>query len=68
CIGSKGILPDDSPIIGDNVDIGQGAQILGGITIADGVRIGAGSIVTKSVFEENVTIVGIPAKIISKNK
>ncbi|KFC39650.1 serine acetyltransferase [Elizabethkingia anophelis] len=68
CIGSKGILPDDSPIIGDNVDIGQGAQILGRITIADGVRIGAGSIVTKSVFEENVTIVGIPAKIISKNK
>ncbi|XJR86936.1 hypothetical protein ACH34I_06070 [Elizabethkingia anophelis] len=50
------------------MDIGQGAQILGGITIADGVRIGAGSIVTKSVFEENVTIVGVPAKIISKNK
>ncbi|MHA7608275.1 serine O-acetyltransferase [Elizabethkingia meningoseptica] len=64
CIGSKGTLPDDSPVIGDNVDIGQGAQILGGITIANGVKIGAGSIVTKSVVEENVTIVGIPARII----
>lgn len=63
CIGSKGISPDDTPIIGDNVDIGQGAQALGGITIADGVKIGAGAIVTKSILEPNVTVVGIPAKI-----
>lgn len=64
CIGSKGGFPDDSPVIGDNVDIGQGAQILGGITIADGVKIGAGSIVTKSVLEPNVTVVGIPGKVL----
>lgn len=66
CIGSKGTFPDDSPIIGNGVDIGQGAQILGGITIADGVKIGAGSIVTKSITEPNVTVVGIPARIVSK--
>ena len=35
CIGSDGGYPDDSPVIGDNVDIGQNAQILGGIRIAD---------------------------------
>ncbi|MEN5130517.1 hypothetical protein [Elizabethkingia anophelis] len=64
CIGSKGSFPDDSPVIGDNVDIGQGAQILGGITIANGVKIGAGSIVTKSVLEQNVTVVGIPGKVL----
>ena len=64
CIGSKGSFPDDSPVIGDNVDIGQGAQILGGITIANGVKIGAGSIVTKSVLEPNVTVVGIPGKVL----
>ncbi len=66
CIGSNGGYPDDSPIIGDNVDIGQFAQILGGIRIADGVRIGAGAVVVKDVLTPNVTVVGIPAKIVEK--
>ncbi|WP_205941096.1 serine O-acetyltransferase [Albibacterium indicum] len=64
CIGSKGTFPDEAPIIGDNVDIGQGAQVLGGITIANGVKIGAGAIVVKSVTELNVTVVGIPGRVI----
>ncbi|MBR4586056.1 MAG: serine acetyltransferase [Bacteroidales bacterium] len=65
CIGSDGGYPDVSPIIGDNVDIGQGAQILGGIRIADGVRIGAGAVVVKDVLTPSVTVVGVPAKIVS---
>ena len=65
CIGSKGTFPDDSPVIGDNVDIGQNAQILGGITVADGVKIGAGAVVTKSIVEPGVTVAGIPARIIN---
>ena len=64
CIGSTGGYPDDSPIIGDNVDIGQGAQILGGIRIADGVRIGAGAVVVKDILDSGVTVVGVPGKII----
>ncbi len=67
CIGSKGSFPDDSPVIGNSVDIGQGAQILGGIIVADGVKIGAGAVVTKSIREPNVTVVGIPAKILKQN-
>ena len=67
CIGSKGTFPDDSPVIGNNVDIGQNAQILGGITIADGVKVGAGAVVTKSIEEPGVTVVGIPARIVNKN-
>jgi len=67
CIGSKGSLPDVAPIVGDNVDIGQGAQILGDIIIADGVKIGAGSIVVKSVLETNVTVAGVPARIINND-
>jgi len=63
CIGSKGTYPDDSPIIGNQVDIGQGAQILGGITLADRIRIGAGTIVTKSVMQTDVTLLGVPGKI-----
>ena len=64
CIGSKGGYPDDSPIIGNNVDIGQNAQILGGIRIADGVKIGAGSVVVKDILTPGATVVGIPGVII----
>ncbi len=64
CIGSNGAYPDDSPVIGDHVDIGQGAQILGGIRIADHVRVGAGAVVVKDVLTPGVTVVGVPARII----
>lgn len=66
CIGSDGGYPDDSPIIGDNVDIGQGAQILGGIKVADDVRIGASAVVVKDILTKGVTVVGIPARIITR--
>jgi serine O-acetyltransferase len=65
CIGNKGGESQDSPIIGDNVNIGQNAQILGGIRIADNVTIAAGAIVVKDVLEPNVTVAGVPAKILS---
>ena len=64
CIGSKGGYPDDSPVIGDNVDIGQFAQILGGIQIADNVKIGAGSVVVEDILTPGLTVVGIPGKIL----
>jgi len=64
CIGNARPDSQDSPIIGDNVDIGQGAQILGGIRVADGVRIGAGSIIIKDVPISNSTVVGVPGKIL----
>ena len=66
CIGSDGGYPDDSPVIGDNVDIGQNAQIIGGIRIADNVRIGAGAVVVKDILTPGVTVVGVPAHIVSK--
>jgi len=53
-----------TPIIGDNVYIGPGAKIFGGITIGDNVAIGANAVVNKDV-PSNVTVGGIPAKIIS---
>lgn len=66
CIGSTGGYPDDSPVIGDNVDIGQGGQILGGIRIADNVKIGAGAVVVKDVLTPGVTVVGVPGHVIEK--
>lgn len=68
CIGSKGGYPDDSPVIGDNVDIGQFAQILGGIRIADNVKIGAGAVVVKDVLTPGVTVVGVPANMVYLSK
>lgn len=65
CIGN--VRPDsqDSPTIGDNVDIGQGAQILGDIRIADNVKIGAGAVVVKDVLTPGVTVVGVPGRIVN---
>lgn len=53
------------PTVGNNVTIGSGAKILGPITIGDGVKVGANSVVLKDV-PANCTAVGIPAKIIYK--
>ena len=49
-------------MIGDNVDIGVGAVIIGNIYIANNVRIGANAVVTKSCYEEGAILVGNPAK------
>ncbi len=56
---------DYVPVIGDNVVIGYGAVILGNTRIAKGVAVGANAVVNKSIDQENVTIAGVPAKIIS---
>ena len=65
CIGNNG-KTEGCPSIGDNVDIGTGAKILGEIQIANGVKIGAGAVVIKSCLGENATIIGIPGKVIEK--
>ena len=52
-----------TPNIGDNVWIGPGAKIYGDINIGSQVQIGANAVVGKS-FDENVTIGGVPAKVI----
>ena len=65
CIGNNGIT-QDVPVIGDNVDIGFGAVIIGGITIASNVKIGANAVVNRSITEENCVVAGVPAKIVKR--
>ncbi|MEO7216481.1 DapH/DapD/GlmU-related protein [Mucilaginibacter sp.] len=68
-IGNKGEIEFsrlDSPIIGNNVNIGANVCILGHITIGDNVKIGAGSIITKDI-PSNCIVVGNPARIIKNN-
>ena len=49
------------PTLGNNVEMGSGSIALGAITIGDGARIGAGSVVIKSV-PPGATVVGIPGR------
>jgi len=53
------------PEIGDNVTLGAGSRILGGIHIGDNVTVGANSVVLDSV-EAGSTVVGIPARKVTK--
>ena len=55
-----------TPILGDNVFMGFGSVVIGDITIADGVAIGANAVVSKSILTPNITVGGIPAKQISQ--
>jgi serine O-acetyltransferase len=47
------------PTIGNNVVVGAGATVLGPITVGEGARIGAGSVVIKDV-PAGATVVGVP--------
>ncbi len=51
------------PTIGSHVVVGTGAKILGNIKIGDFVKIGANSVVLRSV-PSNSTVIGVPGKII----
>lgn len=51
-----------SPIVGNNVFIGTGAKLIGGITVADGVSIAANAVVVKDILEPNTTWGGVPQK------
>lgn len=53
----------DRPTIGDRVDIGAGAVVLGGITIGEDTQIGANAVVTKSL-PASVVAGGVPARVI----
>ena len=53
------------PVIGDNVRIGAGAKVLGGVKIGNYAKIGANAVVIRDV-PDKATAVGVPARIINK--
>lgn len=63
-IGGRG--KPGCPIIGNNVEIGAGALVLGDISIGDNSIIGAGAVVLHSV-PSNAVVVGNPARVIKIN-
>ncbi|RKT44269.1 serine O-acetyltransferase [Thiocapsa rosea] len=54
-----------APVIGDRVDIGAGAKVLGPIRIGKDVAIGANAVVIQDV-PDGCLAVGVPARIISR--
>lgn len=68
CIGNDGKNLYACPKIGNNVEIGYGATIIGNIVIADDTVIGAGAVVTHSCEENGCTLAGVPARVTRKNK
>lgn len=61
-----GVGNGKNPTAGDNVYIGPGAKIFGGIEIGDNVVIGANAVVNKDI-PSNATVGGVPAKVVSNN-
>lgn len=58
-----GVSKGKVPLIGDNVYIGSGAKVIGGVTVGNNVSIGANCVVTKDI-PDNVVVVGVPGYIV----
>ena len=65
-IGTAAGTQNAAPSVGDNCYIGPGAKLFGAIAIANGVVIAAQAVVNRSCPRENVTLGGVPAKMIAE--
>jgi serine O-acetyltransferase len=59
-VGLRRVEEPAAPVIGNNVDIGAGAKVLGPIRIGDNSIIGANAVVIEDVPENSIAI-GVPA-------
>lgn len=63
-LGDKG-NGSGAPVVGDHVDFGSGAHVLGPVRIGDHVKIGALAVVLSDV-PSGCTVVGNPARIVKR--
>jgi len=61
-VGLKSVEDPTAPSIGNNVDIGAGAKLLGNIKIGNDVVIGANAVVLVDVPDHSLAV-GVPAVI-----
>ena len=61
-VGLQRVDQPRAPVIGNNVDIGAGAKVLGAIKVGDDVVIGANAVVIRDV-PDNCIAAGVPAVI-----
>ena len=62
-IGAHSRKPKESPILGNRVDVGAGAVIVGKVKIGDDVAIGANTVVTTNIPSGSI-VVSPPARVI----
>lgn len=66
-IGTRKVDDHESvPCLGDDVVIGAGSMVLGGINIGNRARVGAMSLVIKDVLDDEV-VAGIPAVLLIRS-
>ena len=53
------------PTLGDNVYLGAGCKVMGGVNVGDNVVVSSNSLVIVDV-PSNCTVLGVPARIISR--
>jgi serine acetyltransferase len=63
-IGLKKAIKHGEFIIGNGCTLGANAVILGPMTLGDNIQIGASACVTQSFVGHDVTLVGVPAKLL----
>lgn len=63
CVGNTG-AGTASPVIGNHVTAGWGSCVIGDVKVADGVTIGAGCVVTKSVEQKGAKVAGVPGRML----
>jgi serine O-acetyltransferase len=64
-VGLRNTGERGSPVIGNRVDVGAGAKILGSIRIGDDVAIGANAVVLTDVPAHSIAV-GIPARVLPR--
>ena len=65
-LGARGEAVDaPAPVVGDRVDVGAGAIVLGDLKVGDDAVIGAGAVVVHDV-PAGATVVGNPARVLGR--
>lgn len=65
-VGLRRVTEPSAPQVGNYVDIGAGAKILGNITIGDHVTVGANAVVLEDVPSHSIAV-GVPAQIVKRS-
>ena len=65
-VGLRNVDDPVAPHIGNNVDIGAGAKVIGRITIGNNVNIGANAVVLDDIPDNSIAV-GIPARVIPRS-
>ena len=69
CIGNNGSGggQNNCPQIGDFLDLGVGAIVIGNVTLSDYTTVAANAVVCKTFLRKHLILAGVPAKPINVN-